>query len=175
MSARNPCSSLFYPSMHQLIGTSNCANASPMQFAPTFRSDIPGGMNLEADDAAGCAALCSDHALCTHFTFIWGGCYLKVSGAGAAANAAGTSGICLGEKKGATHGCSLELSIDYYGCVFRQNHVPLPYVARKVLRVSPLIRSGGGRNTLALCVHFTCARARAHAQIHTLQTSAMLL
>ena len=43
-----------------------------------FGFDLPGGLNLAETDATACAKLCSDHLLCTHFTFVWGGCYLKV-------------------------------------------------------------------------------------------------
>ena len=57
-------------------------------------NDIPGGMNTGAADVSECAGHCLDHLECTHFTFIWNGCYLKSSGMGKKANKNGISGWC---------------------------------------------------------------------------------
>ena len=56
--------------------------------------DVPGGMNTGAVDVGECAGQCLDHPECTHFTFIWNGCYLKSSAAGKKANKNGVSGWC---------------------------------------------------------------------------------
>jgi hypothetical protein len=59
-----------------------------------YGNDLEGQIDLDATSADECAVLCTNNALCTHFTFIWDGCYLKSSGVGATVEATGISGDC---------------------------------------------------------------------------------
>ena len=51
-------------------------------------------MNISAASPQVCAQLCSEHELCTHFTYVWDGCYLKTSGEGKITSNSAVSGAC---------------------------------------------------------------------------------
>ena len=51
-------------------------------------------MDMVADSAESCIPLCLVHDGCSHFTFVWGKCYLKSSGRGEKIQPAARSGIC---------------------------------------------------------------------------------
>jgi hypothetical protein len=80
--------------------------------------DLPDGLGLAAASHTECAAMCVKHSLCSHFTYVWGGCYLKTSGDGSEVQLAGTSGICIDEQdEGAIpeSSCTLIVGTDFYG------------------------------------------------------------
>merc|ERR1719272_210041 len=83
-------------------------------------------MNLAADTADVCGDICLSHITCTHFTYIWGGCYLKTSSDGSRPQPSGISGTCTkipladadieeSTDEESPNSCTSIYGVDYYG------------------------------------------------------------
>jgi hypothetical protein len=86
--------------------------------------DIPGYLDIKMENVGMCAKECENVAQCTHFTYIWGGCYLKTSTANQRQTSAklkpqGMSGTCTKSAPTADdlppHGCKSMPGVDLYG------------------------------------------------------------
>lgn len=74
---------------------------------------------MQQDSPGECADSCVAHPDCTHFTYTWGGCYLKTSGAGeiTSVDPGAVSGACVAEDatEEPTHTCAIESGFNFVG------------------------------------------------------------
>jgi hypothetical protein len=78
------------PSSSQTTLTS-IASCSTEEGYDYYGNDLPNG-NIESKSAEECCAACKDRSGCSHYTYIWGSCWLKSSSAGREPNQQGISG-----------------------------------------------------------------------------------
>ena len=113
------------------IGTEKAALQSSCTYEPGFDfygHDLKQGM-VAGNTADDCCHVCKARGDCTHFTFIWGSCFLKSSSAGRTPSVHGIAGTCNPDVVGAPpplppppptmppqqKQCTFDTGADYFG------------------------------------------------------------